>query len=809
MTEQKQCRYEGSFKDKPLILETGFLARQATSSVLATYGETKVLASVVVGPKAPLDYLPLQVIYEERLYATGKIKGSRFIKREGKPTDNAVLTGRLIDRSLRSLFNQNIRNNIQVIITVLSVDEINSPDTLSVLAASAALSLCSYQTDDGDLSSQELFAGPVSSVRVGLKTHSFGENIIPQIESITRSATSFDELIKPLEEVSAILDSSSVEDQEHIRNVFNILNSKNPQWATRFRELEKNTSKLSQSQITEKYNLVPNFMIQPSYDEMKLSQLDLVVSGSESSVTMIEAGAQVISESILTSALEIAQNQLGTLTSIQESFIEEYNKTNPQKVVPISVLMPSSAYYEYWSNRRAEIESLLYSELSKTERNNELSELLNSHIEQKQEEEEFDKNLFSKAYQQVYKEIVQSNIIRNKRRLDGRQLDEVREITCIPALLPRTHGSSIFQRGETQVLNILTLGTNRDAQILDGMEDFEEQTKRYIHHYNFPAYSVGEIGRYYGPGRREIGHGALAEKALIPVLPSQEQFPYTMRLVSECLGSNGSTSMASTCASCLSLMDGGVPIKQMVAGIAMGVIIDKSTDEYAILTDIQGAEDHYGDMDFKVAGTETGITALQLDNKVQGLKIQVIFDALKEALKGRLHILTIMKQAIDSPRSDISQYAPRVLIITVPAEKIGEVIGPSGKIIKSIIQKYEVEIDIEDVTGKTFIYGKDSEKVEAAKNYINNLIKGYEIGDVVEGKVFRVENYGAFVRIDGTDKEGLIHISEIANRRITKVTDVLNINDTVKAKIIDINDKGKISLSIRKLDSQEPSPEQG
>jgi polyribonucleotide nucleotidyltransferase len=804
MTKQKQCTYVGSFKDKPLILETGFLARLATSSVLATYGETKVLASVVVGNKTSLDYLPLQVIYEERLYATGKIKGSRFIKREGKPTDNAVLTGRLIDRSLRSLFNPNIRNDIQVIVTVLSVDEVNSPDTLSVLAASAALSLCSFETDsDEKLDSKDLFAGPVSAIRIGLKTHSFGENIIPQIESIVRSASSYDEIVKPLQEVSSILDTAHVEDQNHIRNVFNILNSKNPQWASKFRELEKDTPKLSQSQITEKYNLVPDFLIQPSYDDMKLSQLDLVVSGSDSTVTMIEAGAQIISESILTNALEISQNQLATLTGIQEAFVAQYHASNDQKIVQLSLLEPSKEYYEYWLNLKDEFEQAVYSTHSKTERNDLLNTLFETHVEKMSEDEEFKKSLFRKAYEEVYKQIVQSNIIEKKRRLDGRNLDEIREITCIPAILPRTHGSSIFQRGETQVLNILTLGTNRDAQILDGMEDFEEQTKRYIHHYNFPAYSVGETGRYYGPGRREIGHGALAEKALLPVLPSQEQFPYTMRLVSECLGSNGSTSMASTCASCLSLLDGGVPIKDLVAGIAMGVVINEETGEYEILTDIQGAEDHYGDMDFKVAGTETGITALQLDNKVQGLQMEVLFDAIKAALEGRLFILGKMKDAISQPRPSISQYAPRVITIDIPAEKIGEVIGPSGKVIKSIIQKYEVEIDIEDVTGKTFIYGKDNEKVEAAQQYITKLIKGYNKGDIVEGKVFRIENYGAFVKIDGTDKEGLIHISEIANRRITKVEDVITMDDVVKAKIIDINDKGKISLSIRKLESNE------
>lgn len=795
----KHIRFEGNFKDTPLILETGFLARQATSSVQATLGETTVLASVVVGKKTKLDYLPLQVIYEERLYAAGKIKGSRFIKREGRPSDNAILTGRLIDRSLRSLFNSKIRNDIQVIITVLSIDEVHPPDTLAVLAASAALSLCTFKTEDGTWDSKQLFAGPVSSVRIGLKTHSFGENIIPQIEGLIRTANSFDEVLKPLEEVASILDSTNPSDQDYIRQVHKIVSNKNTEWANQFRELEQKTPTLSQSQITEKYNLVPDFLIQPSYDEMKLSQLDLVVSGPGQSVSMIEAGAQIIPEKILSKALDTAQEQLATLNSLQEKFISQYNQECGIKEITIHVPQPNQVYLDYWTAQTSALEQAIYSTTSKAERKVKTDELYETHESTFSANlDEFDTNLFKKAYEAVFKSIIQDNVLTKDRRLDGRSLDQVRNIISKPGMLPRTHGSSLFQRGETQVLNILTLGTTRDAQILDGMEDFEESTKRYIHHYNFPAYSVGEIGRYYGPGRREIGHGALAEKALLPVLPSQDEFPYTMRLVSECLGSNGSTSMASTCASTLSLLDGGVPIKSHVAGIAMGVMINKLTHEYKILTDIQGAEDHFGDMDFKVAGTEKGITALQLDNKVQGLSLEVIKDALSKALAGRLHILSIMKDSIQSPRNDISQYAPRVLTLSIPVDKIGEVIGPSGKIIKGLVQKFEVEIDIEDVTGNVYIYGRDSEKAEAAKAQINKIVKGFQKGDIVSGRVFRIENYGAFVKIDDTDKEGLIHISEIADKRIGKVQDVINMNDIITAKIIDVNEKGKISLSIRK-----------
>jgi polyribonucleotide nucleotidyltransferase len=405
------------------------------------------------------------------------------------------------------------------------------------------------------------------------------------------------------------------------------------------------------------------------------------------------------------------------------------------------------------------------------------------------------------AVEVVKKKLIKQNILNQERRLDGRRLDETRPIMCQVDVIPRVHGSSLFQRGETQVLNILTIGSTRDAQTIDEMEDFEETTKRYMHHYNFPQYSVGAIGKYAGPGRREIGHGALAEKALLPVLPSEEEFPYTMRLVSECLGSNGSTSMASTCASCLSLMAGGVPIKDMVAGVAMGLVLDQASGQFKVLTDIIGEEDFSGDMDFKVAGTKDGITALQLDNKVAGLTVEILKQALNQAKTARLHILNIMQQTISQPRPELSPYAPRVAQLTIPVEKIGEVIGPSGKVIKALIAKTDTEIDIEDLTGRVVIFGKDAELVNYAAEYIKKIVKDYTLGEIVEGVIFRIEPYGAFVKVNGTEKEGLIHISQISDNKIKDIKSLFSIGQKIRAKVIEINDKGQLNLSIKMLNN--------
>jgi polyribonucleotide nucleotidyltransferase len=718
------------YNSQKLTLETGLLAKQATSSVLATIGQTTVLAAVVVGKESQADYFPLQIIYEERLYAAGKIKGSRFIKREGRPSDASVLAGRMVDRSLRSLFDPYIRNEIQIVITILSVDEVNSPDTLAVLAASSALAIAGVVG----------FSGPVSSVRIGL--------------------------------------------------------------------------------VDDKY------IVNPSYEQQSESELDLVVSGNGQNIMMVEAGSNIIPEEQIGKGLEIANAELANLTQFQKDFVEMV----PAKTTDTVSLAPAQKYIDLFISHREHWENAMYVgpiKMSGNEAYNTLIKTLFNDVKNAQSkaptEAEFlklkgDDSVYEKEYFNIaenYEEflnlkpnlehaiyeavthIVRDNIISHEKRLDGRKLDETRLISCQTQVLPHTHGSSLFNRGETQVLNVLTIGTNRDAQTLDDMEDFEEQTKRYIHHYNFPAYSVGETGRYFGPGRREIGHGALAERALLPVLPSEEDFPYTMRLVSECLGSNGSTSMASTCASCLSLLEGGVPIKDLVAGVAMGLMLDVKTGSYKVVTDIQGFEDHHGDMDFKVTGTKDGITALQLDNKVAGLTVEILKNALSEAKKARLDILGIMKETISEPKSDISPYAPRVAQIQIPFEKIGEVIGPSGKVIKGIIAKTGVEIEIDDLTGRTLIYGKELEKVIEAQNIILSLIKEYEPGDLVVGKVYRLEGFGAFVKIDGSEKEGLVHISESSptGERVKDIKEVFKLEDEVKLKILAVNERGQISCT--------------
>ncbi len=820
MFTRAPIRLETDFHGQKLSLETGLLAQQATSSVLATIGETSVLAAVVVGKDKEGDYFPLQVVYEERLYASGKIKGSRFIKREGRPSDNAILTGRMIDRSLRSLFDPKIRSEVQVIITVLSLDEVNPPDTLGVLVASAALSLA---TSD--------FQGPVSSVRIGQVSLSTEQILLQTFHKQFQASETFETLQDILVDLSLYLDLKEEMEKSTFREIFETLGHKNPEWAENLKKLYSATDRnksLIQAKYPSQIQNIPN----PNYEQISHSALDLVVSGNGQNVVMLEAGAQIIPEEGFAECLDLAAKELTTLTNFQEQFLTEA-KTKSAKIPKILGKQAlESKYLAYWQQYKRELEEVLFKSGSKEDKAKYLQEFKADHYDNvetleklaKQEglttlnqidvsENSILKNLLALledlnqlqtlnnkleiALEDLIYELVKENVLQKDRRLDGRKLDETRKITCDVNVLPRTHGSSLFQRGETQVLNILTLGTTRDAQLLDDMEDFEEQTKRYIHHYNFPAYSVGETGRYSGPGRREIGHGALAEKALLPVLPSEEEFPYTIRLVSECLGSNGSTSMASTCASCLSLMQGGVPLKDMVAGVAMGLILDQQTRNFKVLTDIQGAEDKYGDMDFKVTGTKDGITAIQLDNKVAGLTVEILKQALVAAKAGRLHILGIMQQAISKPNAEISPYAPRVLTLNIPIEKIGDVIGPSGKIIKSLVQRYEVEIDIEDLTGKASIFGRDMQKVREVVEVIKTLIKDYKIGEVASCKIFRLESFGAICKLDGTEREGMIHISQISKDRVNKIGDYLKIGQVVSAKVSEINEKGQIGLSMK------------
>jgi polyribonucleotide nucleotidyltransferase len=737
MFNKVPVRHTTNFYGVDLSLETGLLAMQANAAVLATHGETSLLAAIVVGKEMDVDFLPLQVVYEERLYAVGKIKGSRFMKREGRPTDNAILTGRLIDRSLRSLFDETIRNDIQIIITVLSLDEVNPPDTLAVLAASAATMLAGVPG----------FKGPVSAVRVGL-------------DNDNRVLTA------------------------------------------------------------------------PNYKDLALSKLDLVVGGNGSTVAMLEAGANIVSEDSFGAALDAASTALNLLTTFQNEFLSKasvYQKLPSLKQHSFHALSKS-----IWSALSPIYENIMYGsedKLSKEKSVKMMDDSIKAHLQSLIDNTEktmpnegvkvlhqllVSNNIDSEnaklilrdvsiCHDIMMKELVASNALNNKRRIDGRRLDETRELMVQIDVLPRVHGSSLFSRGETQVVNVLTLGTKRDALLMDDMENFEEETKRYIHHYNFPAYSVGETGRYTGPGRREIGHGALAERALLPVLPAEEKFPYTMRLVSECFGSNGSSSMASTCASSLTLMAGGVPIKALVAGVAMGLVLD-NTGKFELLTDIQGAEDHYGDMDFKVTGTDEGITAIQLDNKAAGLTVDILKQAIIRSKAARMHILEAMKEVINKPATTLSTHAPRVASFSIPSDRIGDVIGPSGKFIKAITAETGCDIEIED-SGRVLIYGKTAEMVTDAMNRIKSIVKEYEVGETITGNIFRIEEYGAFVRIDGGDKEGMIHISRMATSRVDRVEDVVKMDDHVTAYVSEVNERGQIGLSLVPLDQLQQRPQ--
>lgn len=841
-------RHQTDFNGQTLTIETGLLAQQATSNVIVSLGETTVMASVVIGKISPMDYFPLQVIYEERLYASGKIKGSRFIKREGRPSDNAILTGRMVDRSLRSLFDSHIRNEIQVIITVLSVDEVNPPDVLAVLASSCALKIATNE-----------FLGPVSSVRIGMSREPIGNVWLKQVDSELDKTTDFSGLTQFLTQVSETLDTKNLKDKEFLREIARKIANVSPDWAKDFAALYKQTQKLSTSKIYEKYPTQVETLINPSYTAQDSSLVDLVVSGDGHSIMMVEAGASIIDEQIMGKCLDMAGIQLLELTKFQNQFLAKVEEAGKIKNVELKAVLPDTKFEKYWEPFLSELELALYglgdtkdqksekvsqfkakhfknldalTTLSKKSEFQNLEELriylvsnasdvLHPEISEIVGQEglnlEIAQNLINlledgfgadtikkelkEALDLVIKHLIQEKILEQEQRIDGRKLNEVRKLAIQIDVLPRVHASSLFQRGETQVLNILTLGTLRDAQTLDDMENFEETTKRYIHHYNFPSYSVGETGRYGAPGRREIGHGALAEKALLPVLPSEDEFPYTMRLVSECLGSNGSTSMASTCGSTLSLMAGGVPIKDMVAGIAMGLVLNSETGNFKVLTDIQGEEDYNGDMDFKVTGTKDGITAIQLDNKVAGLTVNILKQALIEAKEGRLYILEKMKEVISKPKTEISKHAPGVLVVSVPFDKVGELIGPAGKTIKGIIARFNVEIDIQDDTGKTFIYSDIKENAEQAKAYIEALVKEFEVGQMVEGVVFRIEGYGAFVKIlasgQETNKEGLIHISNLSDKRINNVEEVVQMGQTVTAKIVEVNEKGQIGLSLK------------
>ncbi len=699
---------------KTLQLETGRLAGQANGAVLARLGDTVVLATVVMSKTARdgIDFFPLLVDYEERLYAAGKIKGSRWVKREGRATDEAILSGRVIDRSLRPMFPEGMRNDVQVVATILSVDGENDPDMVAVNAASAALHISNIPFD-----------GPIAGVRVG--------------------------------------------------------------------------------------NIDGQLVINPTNEQREKSNLDLIVCGTAEHIIMVEAGAGLVAEEEIVKAIEFAQGYLKQLCGLQEDFRKEVGveKTTPIiKEINPQVLDQVKAFLT-----DEKIEAAIYVS-SKEQRDQNVRDLTAECLDlvnQALSSEDLDINIAKEvntAIDKILKKYQQKQILEKDRRVDGRAMNQTRQISCEVGVLPRTHGSALFTRGETQVLTVVTLGSKGDEQLLDGVEDpVEGRGKRYIHHYNMAGFSVGEVSPIRGPGRREIGHGALAERAVEVVLPAQEDFPYTMRLVSETMSSNGSTSMASTCGSTLALMDAGVPIKEVIGGVAMGLVMDESNpNNFKVLTDIAGIEDFNGHMDFKVTGNESGVTALQLDIKVKGLTAQILAQALSEAKPARLHILSKMKEALSEPRPDLSPYAPRITSFMIKPDQIREVIGSGGKTINGIIAQCPgVKIDIED-DGLVMVASTDAESATRAVQMIKDIVREVMPGEIFEGKVVRLMDFGAFVEIL-PGKDGMVHVSQLANYRVGKPEDVVKVGDTLKVQVSEIDEQGRINLTHKPFAA--PAPE--
>lgn len=685
--------YSMELNGKTLSMETGRLAKQASGAVLLRYGDTMALVTATVSDEARegVDFFPMTVDYEERLYAVGRIPGG-FIKREGRPTERAILGCRLTDRSLRPLFPKGFRNSVHIVTTVLSMDQDCPPETLSIIGASAALSI-----------SKIPFSGPIGAVVVGL------------------------------------IDGKPI--------------------------------------------------VNPDQEQAQKSDLHLMLAGTKDAVMMVEAGAQEISKEDVLSCIEAGHDVIKDIVSQQEKMVSEVGVEKME--VKIDEL-PEELVREVEPYARKEVANAL-GIADKQEREDKLSAIKKDIIEQYIEKFPEEEKTIGKVYEDVLKDSMRKKIITEGIRADGRNPQEIRPITCEISSLPRTHGSAIFTRGQTQVLNICTLSALRDMQMLDGLG--LEESKRFIHHYNFPPYSVGETGFMRGPGRREIGHGALAEKALEPVVPSEDEFPYTIRLVSEVLESNGSTSMASVCSGSLAMMDTGIPLKAPVAGIAMGLI--KEEDQVVVLSDIQGLEDFLGDMDFKIAGTEKGITAIQMDIKIQGLSREILEEALQHADEGYKYILNIMNQTIEKPRAELSPHAPRMIRMQIDIDKIRDVIGPGGRMINKIIAETGAGIDIEP-DGRIFIAAVDPEGGKKAQEMIAALVQDVEPGKVYKGTVKRVERYGAFVEVL-PGKEGLLHISHLDHVRVNKTEDVVNLGDEIEVKVLDIDDKGRINLSRKAL----------
>ena len=691
-------RYECLLGSQPLIIETGAIANQSDGAVTVRYGDTLILATVCVSKeeREDADMVPLTVDYEEKHYAAGKIPGS-FIRRESRPSQDAILADRLIDRSLRPLIAKGFKNDTQIVITVLSTDQENDPDILAIIGASAALSI-----------SKVPFDGPISAVRVG-----------------------------------------------HIDG---------------------------------------KLVLNPTFTNLAESRLDLVVSSSKDAPVMVEAEANEVSDQIILEAIKLAQEANQEAIKLQERLRAEHGKTkmefNPVVIKPevleaTAVIIGnrlSEIVYKTKIDRQADLDAI----------EKELSQQLG---------EKFTSHEISAALEGLVKKAARSQILEKGIRSAGRKPTEIRPITCEVGVLPRTHGSGLFTRGSTQVLSNTTLGSSSEEQMIDTIS--QQDKKRFLHHYNFPPFCVGEIGRMTGPKRREIGHGALVERALTPIIPTQEEFPYTIRVVSEVLSSNGSSSMGSVCASSLSLMDAGVPIKKAIAGVAMGLIAEG--DKYIVLTDIEGLEDAYGNMDFKVAGTVDGITALQMDIKLKGIPYEVIERGLKQAYEGRLFILDKMNQAISTSRPELSKYAPRIYRLKINPEKIGTVIGPGGKMIRSIVEQTKSKVDIED-DGTVLIASSDEESARKAIKIIEDLTKEVEVGTVYTGKVTRLMDFGAFVEVL-PGKEGLVHISELADHRVASVEDEVKVGDEIMVKVTEIDRMGRVNLSRRAVFQDEAGGE--
>jgi len=686
------------FAGRPLTLEVNRVGFRTTASVLVTYGETVVLGTAMVGSRpVTLDYFPLSIDYEEKMYAAGKISGSRFIKREGRPSDEAILIGRLIDRPIRPLFPKGYRQEVQVVASVLSLDPDFRPDSIAMIAASSALALTGTPFD-----------GPVAGIRVGRVNGEF----------------------------KAFLTS----------------------------------------------------------EEREESDLDLVVAGIESGITMVEAGANEVSEEVVADALAWAFEQYQPAIALQKELAA---KVAPEPL-EYTLVLPNE---DVQKQVNAWVDGKLGDALRKPypERNELVSTLRWAFHEETKAKlgDDYDKlrDEYDEAFTTALHYDVRKGIIADKTRPDGRKLDEIRTLSSEVGVLPRTHGSSIFTRGMTQGLNIVTLAPLSYAQMVDTME-VSDGERRYMHHYNAPGYTVGEVSRLGSPGRREIGHGYLAERAVLPVLPSEEDFPYAIRSVTEIMSQNGSTSMAATCSSVLALMDAGVPLRAPVSGIAMGLMMDGDTPY--VLSDIADAEDFAGDMDFKVTGTAAGITAIQMDMKVHGLPVSILRMALDAAKPGRAHILKHMLETLAEPRANLSKYAPRIEKIMINPDKIGAVIGKGGETINKITSETGAQIDIKD-TGLITVAAVDSVAIEKALAWIRGLTEELEVGTVYEGKVVTIKEFGAFVNImPGID--GMVHISELSNERVERVEDVLTEGQIVKVKLIGIDDRGRLSLSLKNID---------